>query len=65
MNQQYQQKQDKPAKPFPSFTIDERITVYLDFNLACEIGNHILDNPSDNPAIMAFAKRLANMSPND
>lgn len=41
-----------------SFTIDDRLEVKLDLNLAYEIGSLIMETGSENPAVMTFAKQL-------
>jgi len=45
----------------PSFEIDERLTVMIDFDLAVELGNFILDHGAANKAVYAFGIRLKKM----
>ena len=49
----------KPISKLPSFEIDDRFTVKIDYDLAVALGAFILDNPKiENPAIYAFGIRL-------
>ena len=55
-----------PARPVKlSFEIDKRITLMIDFDLAVELGQHLQENPSDNPAINALMIGLLRLEPQD
>ncbi len=50
-------KTEKPRKR-DAFTIDDRLTVLLDVDLAAVLAQTILDSDTENPALIALAKKL-------
>lgn len=45
-----------------AFELDQDIRIRMKSDLAIAIGEHILANPSDNPAVMAFAHKMNNIA---
>lgn len=48
-------------KERPSFEIDDRIRLYIQYDLAQELAEHITTKGSNNPALWALAKQIENI----
>lgn len=48
----------------PAFEIDDRITIRIEFELAHQLGNLILDSDVENTAILAIGHQLKNATNN-
>jgi hypothetical protein len=51
----------KHSKKPPAFTVKHVVTVELDPELALSIGDYLLKDRCDNPAIVAFGHQLQNI----
>ncbi len=55
------QREKKARQRQPAFQVDSSVRLTLDFDLAVALGEFIVSNGSDNPAIMALGHQLKDL----